>query len=224
VATKNLARTIVEGGRSTPSKVDRRTRNRRERRLRFDTEGNEVSGRLRVAGGKGFADRLAPLERWLERNLGRGWSNVYRDFCGRFDRRTMKGWHLDEHLLALVGKDRYLWRASFIVDDRGILRRRPHQRWGRAAAFSVEDEARARVWAAERQLIVHGDAVFWTARAIDSLTPTSPQGRRLTPNELGYWSSLPEELRRMFTYDAQGNRRRGVKCDAPPGALRADLR
>lgn len=183
-----------------------------------------VAGRFRPPGGRQFADRLAPLERWLERNLGRGWNNVYREFCARFDRRTMKGWHLDEHLLALVGKDRHLWRASFIVDDRGILRRRPHQRWGRAAAFSVEDEARARLWTAARQLIVRGDAVYWTARAIDSLTPTSPQGRRLTAKELDFWSSLPEELRRMFIYDAQANRRRRVKGNAPPGALRADLR
>ena len=224
MATKNLARTIVEGGRSTYSTLDRRGRNRRERRLRFDTDGNVVVGRSRGVGHKGFADRLAPLQRWLERSLGRGWSNVYRDFCGRFDRRTMKGWHLEDHLLQMVGKGRFPWGAWFFVDDRGILRRQPRQRWVRAEAFSAADEARARLWAAGRQLIVRGDAVYWTARAIDSLTPTSPQGRRLTVKELDFWSSLPQELRLMFTYDAEANRRRRVKGNAPPGALREDLR
>jgi len=36
MATKDLARTVVEGGRTTYSKLDRRLRNRSERRLRFD--------------------------------------------------------------------------------------------------------------------------------------------------------------------------------------------
>jgi len=107
VAARNLARTVVEGGRSGYSKLDRQLRNRSERRLRFDAEGNVVSGKVRRGGGREFADRLAPLWRWLGRHVGRGWSYVYHEFCERFDRRTMKGWHLREHLFGLVEPGRF---------------------------------------------------------------------------------------------------------------------
>jgi hypothetical protein len=62
MATKNLARTIVEGGRDTYSKLYRRLRNRSERRLRFDLEGDPMHGQQRLGGSRGFADRLMPLE------------------------------------------------------------------------------------------------------------------------------------------------------------------
>jgi hypothetical protein len=126
MATRNLARTVVEGGRSSDSKMYRRARSRRERRLRFDEEGN-VFGKVRPAEGRGFADRLAPLERWLGRHLGRGWSNVYKEFCERHDRRTMKGWHLGDHLLVMVDQGRFPG-GPFFVDRRGILRERPRRR------------------------------------------------------------------------------------------------
>jgi len=71
MARKNLARTVVEGGRDTYSKLYRKLRNRSERRLRFDLEGDVMYGQERVGGSRGFADRLAPLERWLGSNVGR---------------------------------------------------------------------------------------------------------------------------------------------------------
>ena len=61
MAPKNLARTVVEGGRDTYSKLYRKLRNRSERRLRFDLEGDVIHGQERVGGSRGFADRLAPL-------------------------------------------------------------------------------------------------------------------------------------------------------------------
>jgi hypothetical protein len=60
MATKNLGRTVVEGGRATYSKLDRRLRNRSERRLRFDLDGDPLYRQPRPAGNRGFADRLAP--------------------------------------------------------------------------------------------------------------------------------------------------------------------
>jgi hypothetical protein len=198
VATRNLARTVVEGGRAGYSKLERKLRNRSERRLRFDVEGNVVCGRLRRATGRGFADRLAPLKRWLGRHVGRGWNNVHRDFCERFDRRSTKGWHLEDHLLQMVGRGRYEgW--PFFVDSRGILRRKASLR-RQLREFSFADEARALAWAAGRRVIVYAEAVFWTARTVDSLAPASPQGRRLTPGELGYWYSLAPEVRQKLSY------------------------
>jgi len=199
MATRNLARTVVEGGRSSFSKMSRRARNRRERRLRFDEEGN-VFGKARRTEYRGFADRLAPLQRWLGRHVGHGWSNVYREFCERHDRRTMKGWHLADHLLFMVDKGRFSG-GPFFVDGRGILRVRPRRpRWSSPSTHA--GEMRARAWAAGRRVIVHGEAAFWTAKTVDTLEPTSPQGRRLTPAELAVWSSFAPAVRDALTYTA----------------------
>ena len=48
MATKNLARTVVEGGRDTYSKLYRKLRKRSERRLRFDVEGDVMRPGARV--------------------------------------------------------------------------------------------------------------------------------------------------------------------------------
>lgn len=211
MATKNLARTVVEGGRDTYSKLYRRLRNRNERRLRFDLEGDVIHGKQRLGGSRGFADRLMPLERWLGSNVGRGWSNVYREFCERFDERTMKGWHLRDHLLGMLGAGRFSWGGPFLVDDRGILRRRPRARWAGRKRISPEEQARAMAWAAGRRVIVHAGVAFWTARAIDDSATTSPQGRRLIADELAIWKALAPDLQQEFIYDAEAIRARLVK-------------
>ena len=211
MATKNLARTVVEGGRDTYSKLYRKLRNRSERRLRFDADGDLVAGHPRLAGYRGFADRLAPLERWLGSNVGRGWSHVYHEFCQRFDERTTKGWHVRDHLLGLLGAGRFRWDGPFLVDDRGILRRRPRPVWALRNRISPGEETRAMAWAAGRRVIVQGEVAFWTATAIDRQTPVSPQGARLTAGELATWKALAPELRQKLTYDAEAIRRCLVK-------------
>jgi hypothetical protein len=207
MATKNLARTVVEGGRDTYSKLYRRLRNRRERRLRFDLEGDAINGQRRLAGSRDFADRLAPLERWLGSNVGRGWSNVYHEFCERFDERTMKGWHLRDHLLGLLGAGRFPWGSPFLVDPRGILRCRPRRRWERRGRISPDEKARAMTWAAGRRIIVRREVAFWTARVIEDTAPTSAQGRRLTAAELATWKTMAPELQQELTYDSEVVRR-----------------
>jgi hypothetical protein len=220
MATRNLARTVVEGGRSGYSKLARKVRNRTERRLRFDEEGNIVRGKEHRSGGRGFADRLAPLERWLAHHLGRGWNNVYREFCERFDRRTMKGWHLEEHLLGSVGQDRF-GQGTFYVDPRGILRREPRRRRS-AWPAGVVSEYTALRWAAGRQVIVHGEALFWTARPIDPLAPAAAQGHRLSPEEATFWSSLSPAVRETIDYNAEAHRRRRALAAGGGGGDKRD--
>jgi hypothetical protein len=220
MATKNLARTVVEGGRHRYSKLYRKLRNRSERRLRFDLEGDVMHGRERVAGSGGFADRLAPLERWLGSHVGHGWSNVYHEFCERFDERTMKGWHVRDHLLGMLGTGRFSWGGSFLVDDRGILRRRDRRRWERRDRISPDEKAKALAWAAGRRVIVRGEVAFWTARVLDNLAQTSGQGRRLTVSELAAWRALAPDLQRELTYDAEAIRRRLGKRKDVQGRVR----
>lgn len=180
MATKNLARTVVEGGRDSYSKLYRKLRNRSERRLRFDLEGDVMHGEKRVGGSRGFADRLAPLERWLGSNVGRGWSRVYHEFCERFDERTMKGWHVRDHLLGMLGAGRFSWGGPFLVDDRGILRRRLRRRWDRRDRISPDEKATALAWAAGRRIIVRGEGAFWTA-SCESLLAAWPWKRTTVP-------------------------------------------
>jgi hypothetical protein len=217
MATKNLARTVVEGGRDIYSKLDRKRRNRSERRLRFDSEGDLLHGQHRLTGSRGFADRLAPLERWLGSHVGRGWSNVYHEFCERFDERTMKGWHLRDHLLGLLGAARFSWDGPFLVDPRGILRRRPRRRFGQRDRISPDEKAKAMAWAAGRRIIVRGEVAFWTARVVDDPAPTSAQGRRLTDDELAAWKALSPKQQQDLTYDAEAIRRRLVRGNDAQG-------
>jgi hypothetical protein len=200
--------------------LDRRLRNRSERRLRFDLEGDPLYGQPGPADYRAFADRLAPLERWLGSHVGRGWSNVYHEFCVRFDKRTMKGWHLRDHLLGLLGAGRFPWDGPFLVDPHGILRRRPRRRWGQRDRISPHEKARAVVWAAGRRIILRGEMAFWTARVIDDPAPTSAQGRRLTADELATWKTLAPELQQELTYDAEAIRRRLVNSKNLQGRAR----
>ena len=136
MATRNLPRTIVEGGRSNTYKTDRQTIKNRERReartyclkARFDPDftEHEVDERLPLLTRRGerFADRLAPINRWLEANQGRPWDDVYSDLRRTLDIRTLKNWHYLDHVKKMVIGFGYPWCWSLrgaSVDAEGIL-------------------------------------------------------------------------------------------------------
>lgn len=79
--------------------------------------------------GFSFGDRLSPLWGFLKKNAGRPWDEVYSEICQHADNRSIRGYHVREHVQDYVtgsgGQDypnRY-WRRSdpFWVDDEGIL-------------------------------------------------------------------------------------------------------
>lgn len=132
MASRDIARTVVEGGRSNISKFDRRDRNRRERR----GVGHPVYGKLAV--GRQFNDRLSPFFQWIDRQVGRRWDDVYSEFTQRFDRRKVKGWHLHTHLEYEVKNagfresiSRWYDYTNYFVDDEGILRETERRRYRR---------------------------------------------------------------------------------------------
>lgn len=47
-------------------------------------------------------DNLTPLKRFLFSRVGQPWNDVYSELCRRFDKRTLTGYHLFEHLESLV--------------------------------------------------------------------------------------------------------------------------
>jgi hypothetical protein len=126
MSTRNLGRTIIECGQHRQEQASRRSFLRGQRRLRFDLEGNRIAGKEKRRGGKWFIDHLNPLERWMRRQVGRGWRHVFRELCAMADGRTLKGRHLREHVRGMVGSQAAVgWsRTDYFVDRRGILRRR----------------------------------------------------------------------------------------------------
>lgn len=146
MSTKNLARTIVEGGRARVQEEINHRKTRAERRHvrqalgqvreADDWEGAAKPLRPREPGFRDFADRLKVAERFLQVNAGWPWNKVYSELCSKVDRRTMKGWHLiDAHVVPQRGfglvrfwHEKKSWRSVADcfrgpwVDRHGILR------------------------------------------------------------------------------------------------------
>src|SRR3989338_3959300 len=110
MSTKNLARTVMEGGRAPSSAHDRREATRAERHAvrgclnmmndADDWDENERPLPCRKRPWKEFNDKLAPLRRYLRSQVGRSWNDVRSELTCRYDRRNLKNWHmLDVHIL-----------------------------------------------------------------------------------------------------------------------------
>lgn len=112
MSTKNLARTVIEGGRHGHNKYDRRNSSAIERvharqyckQVTLDPEladENVIEERQPVY--KGFTDKLAPMYRWLDAQVDRPWSEVRAEVFENFDTRTTAGRHITfDHLLREV--------------------------------------------------------------------------------------------------------------------------
>jgi len=145
MSTKNLARTIIEGGRHRGNKWDRRNSHAEERAalknymaevtLNPDNyDEYDVEPIQHVS--KGFDDKLGPIYRWLHRQVGRPWDEVRSDISQTFDIRTTAGRHIVfDHMLTSVQvgeqRGRYYYGPEdtttsysdhdYYVDEDGIL-------------------------------------------------------------------------------------------------------
>lgn len=52
--------------------------------------------------GKEFTDVLGPLQRFLEKNVGRPWNDVYSEMCACLDKRKATGKHIFDHAMDMV--------------------------------------------------------------------------------------------------------------------------
>jgi hypothetical protein len=211
MATKNIARTIIEGGRTGYNKGERRGRMAELRaanrafvdRARRDPDavlGGVTPVRQRVR--KEFEDKLGPARRWLARQVGRRWDSVYADLRARFDTRTTAGRHIVfDHMLPWVTRadQEVRWRGDFIVDLGGILReeqRSARRRWRRESTpKGTIDHPHAEIetWRAQRKIGIRGSVAFWFVK-----TTTDKQGNirgwrqdvRLDAKELAFLATL----------------------------------
>lgn len=172
LSTKNLARTVIEGGRTWYSIFERRRSSKLERQhvrfelraLRLDLElWDELALTPRKPVRRDFADKLAPAYRFLSSRAGKKWNeSPVGDFPGssysllrqRFDDRTTAGRHiLFCHLLDSVehvGEHHHSkWiphRGKFVVDEQGVLRKvtRPAKKKRPGVSLPVLMECRLR--------------------------------------------------------------------------------
>ncbi len=135
MSTKNLSRTVIEGGRDGYSKFQRRSSHGAERasarRLlaRYVVDEDEADARAipkRKKAYRGFADKLGPAERWMRAQCGRPWDKVRSELFARFDTRTLAGRHIVfGHMLPMVrtcAVTAYWSYYRFFVGNGGILR------------------------------------------------------------------------------------------------------
>jgi hypothetical protein len=120
------------GGHSTPG----RERSTRERGIRRSPPEDWLGPRrMRMRPPEDWecrylGDRLAPLHRWLAKQVGRPWDDVYSEICQVADARSLRGYHLRQHVRDYVdatGGDAWSW-ARFVVRD-GVLCQRERPAW-----------------------------------------------------------------------------------------------
>ena len=149
MSTKNLARTIIEGGRVNGNKWDRRNSHAENRaavrnymsEVRLDPNNyDEYDVEPIEHVYKQFDDKLGPIYRWLNRQVGRPWDEVRADVAKEFDTRTTAGRHIVyDHMMKSVqiGPEFPRYYSSppedpttsysdhdYYVDDDGILQKK----------------------------------------------------------------------------------------------------
>jgi hypothetical protein len=199
MSTKNLARTVIEGGRHNT--FQRRQTNANHRCAERQALAREIKSAdfgdvvfpKRDPEPRAFDDKLAPARRWLGRQVGRRWDKVRSDLFQRFDTRTTAGRHiLFCHLLTMVevGPVRSPWR-KFEVDASGLLRhyerQASHQRWGPTWVTEADH-----AWLGGRRVGQRGERFYW-------FEPTAFGGFRqrheLATDEVARFLELPVHFR-----------------------------
>lgn len=119
------------------------------------------TGRHRIYGydAKELGDRLAPLKRFLEANCGRPWADVYSEICKVADHRSIRGYHLRQHVWQYVvpsnhgGYRRHY--GPFFVDIDGTLQKEKqytaeerHERW-------LAEAKKHKDWPREKRKVVN---------------------------------------------------------------------
>ena len=177
MSTKNISRTIIEGGRHRRNKYDRYQSNATERAelraFRHSAEYGDEDTVLDLAAPKrepvyqGFDDKLAAVYRWLRSHVGQPWDVVFSKLCSTFDTRTTAGRHIThDHVLRSITHEarpqpwgfRY---NDFVVGLDGVLREGERSRWAKRRAARGPSDMDVRRWARDRRVMDYGVSVFW---------------------------------------------------------------
>ena len=178
MSTKNLSRTIIEGGRCGhyKSEVHACARSERSelrthlRSLALDPELEEdLTHPKRQPVSPCFSDKLRPIYRFLDSKIGKNWDGVRSELFQKFDTRTTPGRHvLFDHLLRDVDEGKsgeLLWYPRrYVVDAEGVLRKDESRRYLRGAprkAPDLDTWMRTATWLAGRKIGKAGSRFAW---------------------------------------------------------------
>lgn len=184
MSKKNLARTVIEGGRSGEYKyvrdvtrsIDRRKARDYCHRSKLDLNFAEehchpIEDPFVDYIDNKFKDKLGPLHNWLASKAGQKWDNIYSEICKTFDKRTTAGRHiLYDHLLGSVAKnaDERPF-ADFYIDDYGILIARVKHPFGYRYPNRKSKKISILNWTKNRYIIDYGNVQFWTDVVSDEM-------------------------------------------------------
>ncbi len=231
MATKDLSRSVIEGGRHRHNSFERRHSHTVERArararagtLRLDPEtAMETVEPRRPRVRRQFHDKLAPAYRFLDSRVGKSWNKTRALMAERFDTRTTAGRHiLFDHLLRDVVTSPHdterPW-AEYFVDRHGVLRRTP-----RSPRHGVVREAPPVGWLRNRALGRRGSVLYWfvptrdadqveacwngerivhVVRGGTALQVSFRQGRALDPAERAYFDSLSPAVQALVLQTA----------------------
>ena len=207
MATKNLARTVIEAGRTGSSKYARRRLRRLERReakhfcyLAKNLIHEEDLGPKPVRLKRGWEfqqdDKIGPAMRWMMSKVGEVWDEVYSELSAKFRQRGIALSHVvDVHMLGWVDMgEAYRWSTYFFIDEDGLLQKQPQQKRNRWKPWRPKSDK----WAGERRVIVHGATCYWTkpdyAHGLwGNLVPVSHrQDKEFSAEDYEFWNSLSE--------------------------------
>lgn len=225
MARRDLARTVIEGGRDNYNRRDRRA-SHADARVGLRPWLGRVTIDPGVAGGssppplrpvpRGFYDKLAPLFRWLHAQVGRRWDDVRADVAARCDVRTIARQHLVyDHLIAEVEAryPRHRLDPRFVIDAAGVLRHGP--RWQRrrkrpprpawAPPWSAARLDGAWWWVGDRPCgrCVVGERCRYGHLRVDGARyhfTAATRIRRLTPTEVGRLTASPPAVRAQLAW------------------------
>jgi len=180
MATKDLSRTVIEGGRAGYSKNARYISNEKSRAQVRTFRVNAVRAAdpddvddlqpvpKRRPAQKDFADKLGPVYRWLLSQVNRPWAKVYAELIAKFDTRTVAGRHVVfSHMLndiTLSPTNVHTSGDSFFVDAKGILRLSERNRWNRRGYYRDRNRPtldEVHTWAAGRFVMDYSISLFW---------------------------------------------------------------
>ena len=220
MATRRLSRTIVEGGRASRDKYERKLqikKNRRKsrdfcRKTLFD-ENADLRPTVGIHYYREFHDRLSPLYNWMRAHVGTSWDIVYSKLCAVKSRESMQGWHFLDHVKDMIftptGSNSNGY--GFYIDEDGIIQEDPRRIQKRPP--NKELRKRYADWIGNRKIQLVGTKYFWYEPVIVSQPMIKPwlgiigdlpvyefrsyingwrQGFPLTKKEIGYMEWIKE--------------------------------
>jgi hypothetical protein len=216
MSSKRLKKTVIEGGRSSYNKYERRESSKNLRAKNRD-HNNKVKKLLdteeappapkRKPVRKDFRDKLSPVHRWVDKQVGKSWDKVFSDICKKYDTRNLASRHIIyDHILSdihgtgfrqfsFLKPEYYRW----YIDDDGILCKGYEHKHRYTGVYQDSPEWKKRADAFHREKMTqqfgdkciekHGQKYYWAHPVYMSRTiPATPFKAAITDRWISHYT------------------------------------